>query len=355
MDSIGEMIVAGLTNQEIAAQLGVTTRIAKDRRRNWVNRQILDSVVKPQPKMPKTDPTDRTWWVEHITEQTGTKTVMHICDVHFPFTDKAALALVLQIFADLKPDYAVVGSDSLDLLGMSRFISNPHLLSLVDDEVETAGLFWRWYIATLQKLSPGTIFVYLDGNHEQRLMRYLYENAARVQITVQKAWVNMLRLDGAVKYLGQIPEIRFNGLSIIHGQRTNIHASQSTLKDDFAGQRCVGFGHVHRFTEAVIEGPSHNVWATSSGCLMLQPPYYAPHKREQQGTNIYWTDMDSSHPSARYAQLVFSKRDNGALWTVANGRIYEAHASDKIGYPMETFPDLTRLYTMDYEEAEIEA
>jgi predicted phosphodiesterase len=104
---------------------------------------------------------------------TGSLTSIHYSDVHYPFESKSALSILYQITEDLNPDFVFCHGDLLDCTSISRFEKDPkHRISL-QDEVEMAAK----HLATMAKLSPRAQRVMIEGNHEDRVRRMIWEMA----------------------------------------------------------------------------------------------------------------------------------------------------------------------------------
>lgn len=99
-----------------------------------------------------------------------TVTALVWSDSHFPFQDASALAIVQAIAEDTQPDYLVHGGDLLDCYNLSRFDKDPHRKEDLQDEIDQA----RGHLATMRLASPNSKFILLEGNHEQRLTRVLW-------------------------------------------------------------------------------------------------------------------------------------------------------------------------------------
>ena len=61
------------------------------------------------------------------------------------------------------------------------------------------------------------MLVYIYGNHEWRILRYLETQAPKIRNTVMKAWRNILRHGGDVLYLGDNTDwVRIGPLLVMH-------------------------------------------------------------------------------------------------------------------------------------------
>lgn len=91
-------------------------------------------------------------------------------DCHIPFQDDAALRVVAQIIRVVQPDVLCCDGDLIDAYHLSRFDTNPKRMHRLQDEIDAA----RQHLAAFRWLAPAARFVYLEGNHEDRLRRALW-------------------------------------------------------------------------------------------------------------------------------------------------------------------------------------
>lgn len=118
-----------------------------------------------------------------------------INDVHIPFNDTRLLdtnakGLVMDIIADRKLDRLIINGDLLDMYGVnSHGPKNPIVLTTVEDELNAG----REFINNLVKRFPDLEIIYLMGNHEFRLNRFILQHSKPLHglLTIEK----YLRLD----------------------------------------------------------------------------------------------------------------------------------------------------------------
>src|SRR6185437_14840602 len=90
-------------------------------------------------------------------------------DIHAPYEDKRSLGLALDVLEDFEPDVVVCVGDLVDCYSVSSFSKDPRRTIDLKKEMDRAG-------AILDKIqAPRKIFI--EGNHEDRLRRYLTEKA----------------------------------------------------------------------------------------------------------------------------------------------------------------------------------
>lgn len=169
------------------------------------------------------------------------KTALIIPDCHIPYEDKKAYALMLKAAIDLKPDEIVILGDFADFYAVSSHGKHPLLAHTLMEEIER--VIQR--LDELDKLFPDTRKIFLEGNHEFRLERYI-QNVAPGLFGVTET-KNILKLDN-----------RPNWKFIPYGPNQCHHVLQSYLRArhepvgnsaKLTAQRALCslvYGHIHR-------------------------------------------------------------------------------------------------------------
>jgi hypothetical protein len=94
-----------------------------------------------------------------------------IPDCHVPYEDKKAFELMLRGGRSFEPDTVIVGGDFGDCYPISSHSKDPRRRSDLEYEVHRI----RERLAQVAALAPNRVF--LEGNHENRLERYLMDKA----------------------------------------------------------------------------------------------------------------------------------------------------------------------------------
>lgn len=105
----------------------------------------------------------------------STRRVLFIPDAHHPFVDRDAWELVLRVARYYQPHVLVILGDFADFYAVSFFAKNPARKNLLADELEQTRTALR---ELTEAAGPQcSTKVYLEGNHEERLGRYITQNA----------------------------------------------------------------------------------------------------------------------------------------------------------------------------------
>ncbi len=103
------------------------------------------------------------------------KSILFIPDIHCPYHDHRAVRLVEQVAMDLKPDILVVMGDFADFYAVSSHSKDPARRATFEDEVVGT----RTLLRRFEGWCKGRR-LYIMGNHEDRLARYIATQAAEM-------------------------------------------------------------------------------------------------------------------------------------------------------------------------------
>jgi predicted phosphodiesterase len=195
--------------------------------------------------------------------------------------DERALAVALAVLKDARPSLVVLVGDNLDLPEMGKYRTTPAYRQTMQAAIDrAAGIAAEVRAAA----GPTARIVWLAGNHEERLPRYILDNAAAAfglrQGNTPEGWPvmsvpHLCRLDdSAVEYLAGYPASQVwitPTLRVIHGDRVNSGGSTAHKYLNAGDPTSVIYGHIHRIeaayrTRVTHDGP-RTVLAASPGCL----------------------------------------------------------------------------------------
>lgn len=196
-----------------------------------------------------------------------------------PTHDEAALSLAIQLIRDEQPDEVILLGDNLDLPEMSKYRHTPAFERTTQAAINRAGLL----VAELREAAPYARIRWIAGNHEERLVNYILDNAKASfgikQANTPKGWpvMSLPHLcwfnDFDIEYVPGYPanSIWLNEkLKIIHG---TVVKSRGSTSHKYLDQEKVSviYGHIHRRewnerTRDDWDGPK-TIMAASPGCL----------------------------------------------------------------------------------------
>lgn len=204
-----------------------------------------------------------------------------LSDIHIPFHDKRVLELAVKEGRERNVAGVLLNGDILDCGAVSSHYREPDETRL-EEEIDAGEQFLAW----LRSKFPKARIVWKEGNHEQRLRRYIVNNAPSLAglkgITIPKLcnadkygveWVQ----DKRVIDLGKLPVLHgheFRGGGGVNPARWLFLRSVSTAM-------C---GHFHRTSEhheQSLDERLHGVW--SVGCMCYLRPQYDPLNKWNHG------------------------------------------------------------------------
>lgn len=109
------------------------------------------------------------------TDTERTKRILFVPDAHHPFADRDAWSLLLKTASHWQPDGLVILGDFADFYAASSFAKNPGRKNLLAEELVQTRIALGELVSACGPAC--TLKVYLEGNHEERLGRYIAQNA----------------------------------------------------------------------------------------------------------------------------------------------------------------------------------
>lgn len=163
-------------------------------------------------------------------------TVMVIPDTHVPFHDVAAWELVLKVRQSLDPDKVVFIGDFADFFSISSHSKDPTRKQSLAAEVEQVN-------AELDKVTAKKEVFFLEGNHEDRLRRYLQDKAPELFGLADTKSLFKIK-DRGWRFVQYKDYIRIGKVAFTHDVgRSGKYGAFHSLTD-FGGN--IVFGHSHR-------------------------------------------------------------------------------------------------------------
>ncbi len=180
------------------------------------------------------------------------KRTLVIPDAHHPFVDKLAWATALAGGRAAKPDIIVVIGDFVDYFQVSAHPKPPERKGRIADEIDAANV-------ALDQLAeiPTERFIYVAGNHEYRMDRYIRDRAPELFGLKGTTVPEQLQLKARdIEYVPYMDYIKIGKMLYTHDlERAGKNAAAQVATD--AGTNVV-FGHTHRgavqFQGTVFDG-----------------------------------------------------------------------------------------------------
>jgi predicted phosphodiesterase len=287
--------------------------------------------------------------------KTKFKTAVIVPDIQFGFFrnksgelegthDEKAITLALQMMEDANPDLVVCVGDNLDLPEMGKYVTYPSYAQTTQASIDRATRF----CAEMRQAAPHAKIVWLAGNHEERMPKYLVQNAGAAYGLRRghepDSWPVLsvpflCRMDDyGVEYRPGYPaaDLWINEkLRVIHGDRVKSNGSTAHV---YLNQEktSVLYGHIHRIevafkTREDYDGP-RTIMAASPGCLAridgaipstrggvdLDGRPLTRHENWQQGLGFVTYEESGNHAFAYENVTIY---DGWAMW---RGKEYQA-------------------------------
>lgn len=180
----------------------------------------------------------------HPKPKSGLSTIALIPDCHHPNADEAAWSLMLRALAEAKPSTIVVLGDFAD--GESLSLHEPDEPGSRDFKDEV-GVVLR-ALTELDALGA-TRKIYIEGNHEQRLSRYLARRAPALFRSMSLP--ELLDLKGrGWEWVPYKASVKVGKLHLTHDTGSAGMNAHRTSARDFMGS--VVIGHTHRMAYEVV-------------------------------------------------------------------------------------------------------
>lgn len=261
-----------------------------------------------------------------------------------PTHDDKAIDIVLAMIKDIQPDLIACVGDNLDLPEMGKYVTYPAYAQTTQASIDRATMF----CAQMRDAAPHARIVWLAGNHEERMPKYLVQNAGAAyglrKGNIPDSWPvlsvpYLCRMEEyGVEYKPGYPaaDLWINKkLKIIHGDR--VKSSGSTAHVYLNAEKVsVIYGHIHRIETAFKTREDYDgartIMAASPGCLAridgaipstkggvdLDGRPLTRFENWQQGVGVVEYEDDGDHKFSYEVATIY----NG--WTMFRGKEYRA-------------------------------
>lgn len=172
-----------------------------------------------------------------------------ISDIHIPYHHKKALEIALYLIEEFEPDIIYLGGDIIDFYAVASWLTDPTQRRL-DYELDEV----RKFLRNLRKKFKKSKIIYHEGNHEERIIKYIFKKAPELAplLSFQLHLPTLLDLDKhEIQYVNSIQKI--GKLYHLHGHERRfagqvVHIALNILR---WLQRPFVCGHFHRFNSFI--------------------------------------------------------------------------------------------------------
>lgn len=200
-------------------------------------------------------------------------------DAQVPFHDERAMKMAQVLVREMMPENIIFVGDMLDLPAQSKFAQRPEWVGQTQEAIDTLHGFY----AQIRSDAPNSKIHVIHGNHEQRQMKYIAQNAAEV-LNLRRANAKHELAVLSLRYLLRYDDLDINcvdgypngtlwleeNLKCVHGTKTKKGGfnAGSYLRDEF---ETTIYGHTHRIESAARTVPTstgrREYYAASPGAL----------------------------------------------------------------------------------------
>jgi predicted phosphodiesterase len=169
------------------------------------------------------------------------KTWLIVPDLHYPYHDKAYIRLITNVIKKIRPYGIVQLGDAIDCFQISKYPKDPERVNTVFDDI----LDYKYQMQEWAELCGGPYYQ-LEGNHEARLARFIWERAPAINKLVRTV-AELLDLNSKLGHkwfpLSKWDGCRIGDAVLHHGVYYNKHVGVAGL--DRYPTKFIG-GHTHR-------------------------------------------------------------------------------------------------------------
>ena len=232
-------------------------------------------------------------------------------DSHIPYEDVKVLELILDFTCREKPDMIAILGDFVDFYSISRFATEPDRANSLQEELDRAVM----YLSMLRSHNPKAEIVYVQGNHEKRLTKYMWTTGRELSCLRSLKLPELLQLDKLnIRY--EENGFWLGNLFLTHGSIVRKHASY-TAKGELDKNGCNGIsGHTHRDGKHTVRNRNGSfVWYENYCTCELDPEYIDGIANWSQGFSVVTTIGDDF-----YVEQVHVKKSGKYIY---GGKVYK--------------------------------
>jgi predicted phosphodiesterase len=224
----------------------------------------------------------KTTTVSYVEPTESVRKAIVLYDTHIPYANYEAYQLAVAYAKQWEPDDLILGGDFADFKTISPWKDAPTRRGFSEevDDVRSA-------LTLLRGDFPDTRIIYLEGNHEARLSRFLYIKAPELYGLPSLAIPKLFGLDElGIDYVSNIEKLtagenpfQLGKLFVLHGHEIKLSADGVNLARTMylKAHANVLFGHHHQsqqFTFKKLDGKHEGSWMV--GCLCQLSETYQP-------------------------------------------------------------------------------
>lgn len=232
-----------------------------------------------------------------------------LSDLQIPDQNDKAVELVLKFIKDYQPDFIHLVGDIVSFDKVSSYTPDPRNHISLESEIALTKKFLDRLSYHVTKANPKAQIIWYDGNHEERIIKYLFKNAAAManirdeeddDYIISIPHILELKKRG-IKHHGYKEETTMHGICIEHGdiarQKGGYTGHAMLTKRMKSGIS----GHTHRLNHIMQTHSSKEYFWIENGCL-CNLKFHSPYSRYQDWQNGF--SIASYDKGKWYPQIV---------------------------------------------------
>lgn len=235
-------------------------------------------------------------------------------DFHYPFEDGKTVKVFNHFIKDLKPDLVFILGDLIDFYEVSRFDKDPSRKTKLQDEID-AGVKQLQYI---RKILPKAKIYLKEGNHTDRLRRYLWKHPELSSLKSLKL-ENLLNLDELkIKLIPYDKPFMYRGLYLAHGEKIRKYSGYTAKAelDDLSNSGITA--HTHRLGAYYKTTLGKDLTFYENGCMCVLEQQYTKNPNWQQGFSVVYFETKNRNHSIQQIHIKKHK-------FIFNGKVYTSN------------------------------
>lgn len=198
-----------------------------------------------------------------------------LSDLQIPDQNDRAIEIVLKFLKDYQPDYIHLVGDIVSFDKVSAYTPDPRNHMSLEGEIELTKKFLDRLAYHAKKANPDVIIQWFSGNHEYRLIKYLFKNASSLanlrddeddDFVISIPHIFELKRKG-IKHIDYNQEYALHGLCIEHGDTVRQKSGYTAHAMLMKRQRSGISGHTHRLAHIMETHSGKESFWIENGCL----------------------------------------------------------------------------------------
>jgi predicted phosphodiesterase len=201
------------------------------------------------------------------------KKFIYASDLHFPYENRDNVEEFLKGVASVKPDTIVLGGDIVDFYKISRFDKDPLNAITLQDEIEVV----KDFLESLRNVSSRSKIYWLEGNHEERLTKYIRVNAPEFASLPALAFESLFNLrEFNVEYVKDTKVLQIDDWVFRHGHECGNGSTPGLSARKGVMMYGANYiqGHIHKANIIRVSNFNGDFIGVESPCLSEMEPEY---------------------------------------------------------------------------------